>query len=84
MLRHYICKSLHEQRVIVWGHAPSDLLGTDFLADVAGVLYVQLVERFDVLVDKRDRYEKQIFLTSLDKYCKVKGVYLYYIGTLLC
>ena len=55
---------LNEDGVVVGGGAPGDPLSPDLLADVVGVLDVQLVEGLDVLVDKCDGDQHQVLLSS--------------------
>ena len=58
-----------EERVVVGCGAAGDALGADLLADVLGVLDVQLVEGLDVLVDEGDGDEHEVLVAALHQGC---------------
>ena len=58
--------------MVVGRGAARDLLCAALLADVLGVLDVELVQRLDVLVDEGDRDEHKVSVTPLDH--DLKGV----------
>ena len=56
-----------ELGVVVRGRAPGHLLGADLLAQLVGVLDVQLVKGLDVLVHERDGHQQQVAVAALHK-----------------
>ena len=62
-----------EERVVVGRGAAGDALRADLLADVLGVLDVQLVEGLDVLVDEGDGDEHQVLVAALHQGWEKEG-----------
>ena len=52
--------------MVVGRGAARDLLCAALLAELLGVLDVELVQRLDVLVDEGDRDEHQVSVTAFD------------------
>ena len=65
---HDVRQTVYEGRVTVGRGTPGDPLRPDLLADVLGVLNVQLVKGLDVVIDEGNRDQHQVLLTSLTQH----------------
>lgn len=63
---HHIRHRLDKQRMVVRGGRPANLLRTHLVRQLLAVLNVQLVQRFNVLVNERNRHQDKVLLTLLD------------------
>ncbi len=64
---HHVHQRVDEERVVVGRGAPEDVLRADLLAQLLGVLNVQLVQGLDVVRGEGDGDEHEVLLAAFDE-----------------
>lgn len=66
MVDNNVGNALDEQWIVIGYRTPANFFSSHLLTQLFGVLNVQFVERFNMVIDKSNGYKHQVLLASFD------------------